>query len=643
MEDIKIIHDNNIEEIILINYFTSLVEKSNKEKGEFILENDILKIKWENNLYEEYIKEDNLNDELYVYKQLIDENIETINIIHDDWIDDCIIKNNIIYRSIDKDEFGKYKYINNLLIIYWEKWNYEIFYLINNNSYKLLQPFIKIHHTDWIDICYLTDENIGRKSNENELGTYLFESNKLIINWKDWNPDTFIKLDNEYYHENLIKNIIIIDKNYILINNKLYDQFIFIANIEFNDNDNNKVIIKWINNNIYEEYFYQYQKDNSIKFFTNQILNIILVKDNYLNYTLHFLDNEIKSIYKKGKIILFNDIENSILINWENSDESEKYILINDKYYYSNYLELNNKNVLIITEKDKINVKLNIFDNYFITENNLKIYFLKYQNIFYILDQSNIKKFYLDNFLNNYLLIIESIFNKININDSLNGITDIDSYLYSSNSLKILHNNLFFNQYSNKNINNPININNYIKIYENLIFIINLDNLNHLENVLESIPKISNILINLKFEYNIESLINNYTNLIITKSYNNINYFILKNIVDEILIEEKINNCNIFYINNDNNIDCNIIDLPNYKNNTLYYNNSSKYIIQNNNFLYDLIFLTTNYIEIIIIFIFFYLFQKYLYDICNNNFIINSDLLYKLMENKFDKLVYSLT
>ena len=55
MEDIKIIYNNNVEEIILINYFTSIVEKNNKEKGEFFIENDILKIKWENNIYEEYI------------------------------------------------------------------------------------------------------------------------------------------------------------------------------------------------------------------------------------------------------------------------------------------------------------------------------------------------------------------------------------------------------------------------------------------------------------------------------------------------------------------------------------------------------------------------------------------------------------
>jgi len=48
MEDVKLIYPK-YEEIILINYFTSVVLKKNNEKGTFIFENDILKINWNKN------------------------------------------------------------------------------------------------------------------------------------------------------------------------------------------------------------------------------------------------------------------------------------------------------------------------------------------------------------------------------------------------------------------------------------------------------------------------------------------------------------------------------------------------------------------------------------------------------------------
>jgi len=495
MEDIKIIYDNNIEEIILINYFTSIVEKNNKERGEFLLENDILKIKWENDLYQEFIKnDDDINDEVYVYNEISNNNnLLTdqvyIHIIHNEWSDNCIIKNNIIYRN--KDEFGKFKYINNLLIIYWEKWNYEIFFN-DNDIYKLINLSIKLNHSDWNDKCIIKEEYIYRGSNENEFGTYIYDYNKIIINWNNWNPDIFIKLNEEYYHENLIKYIEINNIDYIIYNNNIYDNNINIANIDFKDN--NKCIINWNNNDIPEEYYYQMnnnEKNNYIKTYKNNYKEIILLKENESIYIINLITNEIKSEYEIG-IFKFDELENNLIINWKNNSNTEIYKLVEDKYYYKDYLELKDLNIILISENEKMNVKINFFENYFITDKNIKIKFIISNNIYYIIINNILNKFYLYKVFDTNLLIIENIFLKKNsINN--NNITDLDSYIDtlqninkpSSNLFKILYNNLLLksdNIHSDNNYNNPIN--NYIKIYDNLIFIINLDNLDNLDKIL---------------------------------------------------------------------------------------------------------------------------------------------------------------
>lgn len=654
MEDIKIIHDNNIEEIILINYFTSIVEKNNKERGEFLLENDILKIKWENDLYQEFIKNDDINDEIYIYTEISNNNNnelltdqEYIHILHNKWSDNCIIKNDIIYRN--KDEFGKCKYINNLLIIYWEKWNYEIFFN-DNDIYKLINLSVKLNHIDWNDQCLIKEEYIYRGSNENEFGTYIYDYNKLIINWNNWDPDIFIKLDEEYYHENLIKYIEIDNIKYIIYNNNIYDNSYdnnIIADIDIKDR--NICAIHWNNNDISEEYYCQNFNEKNIKIYKNNYKEIILLKDNESICIINLINNEIKSDYKIG-IFNFDELENILSIDWNNDSNTETYKLVDDKYYYKDYLELNDLNIILISENEKMNVKINFFENYFITDKNIKIKFITSNNIYYTVINNALNKFYLYKVYDIYLLVIENIFLKKNSTNN-NNITDIDSYISTlqninkplSNLFKILFNNFSLknnNIHSNNHYNNPIN--NYIKIYDNLIFIINLDNLDNLDNILEYLPKISNIIINLKDDYNIDLLKDKYKNLIITRSFNTKNYYILKYIADNILIKiDFIDNFNIFYITNDNKVEENIIDLPNYNNNLnrnyIYYNNSKKYLNQKNNYLFNIFLLSTNYYEKIIILIFYYFLHKSIFDLCNDNFILNSNLLYKLLDNNFDK------
>ena len=151
MEDIKIRYPQN-EEIILINYFTNDVVRNNNEKGKFFINNNILKIKWDNNIEENFMKVDkSLHDDLQIYSLILDENSKImindinediqineetqINVIHKSWNDYCIINKstNILYRLSYSDEYGKYEINGNKLIIYWEKWNSEVF-IFNNEA-----------------------------------------------------------------------------------------------------------------------------------------------------------------------------------------------------------------------------------------------------------------------------------------------------------------------------------------------------------------------------------------------------------------------------------------------------------------------------------------------------------------------------
>ena len=640
MEDIKLIYDNNNEEIIIINYFTSLVEKKNKEKGEFIIENNILKINWENKIFQEFIKnEDQNNDEIYVYNQIsaneFNNESEYIYINHLNWNDKCIIKKDKIYRLTNENEIGKYRFIDNLLIIYWENWDYEIF-LIHNNIYKFINLNFKVYHPDWVDFCFLKEDLIIRKNNENEYGSYKLDLNSLIINWHNWEPDLFIKLNNDYIHEKLIKYIEYNNLKYICYENKLFENFNEVGFIYYKDN--NIITIDWLNNESVN-YYYQIYKNNLIKLFNNINNEIILVKDYEIKININLLTFEVIDNRRKG-IFSFEDKQNKLIINWENENNIEKYICLDNKYYIDEYYELNNKEIILIYDNQKINLKINIFENYFFTEDKIKIPYLKCNDIYFLILNNNINKFHLKNIYNQNLLVNENLYFKLK--NIKNNNYDFESYIdllnnlkKSTSSLYILYDN--FNK-NNKSIDSLIN---YTKIYENLIFIINIELSDNLDDILEHIPKKSNIIINLKKDIDIKFLKNNFKNLIITRSYNLNNFYIIKNLLDILLNNKYLNNnnYNIFYINNNNLIEENLLDISNYKNKTIYYNYKKRYLNHEYNYLYDLLFLTNNYNEIIIIFIFYYILYKNIYDLFNSNFIVNLELLIKLVDNKFNKYI----
>jgi hypothetical protein len=286
--------------------------------------------------------------------------------------------------------------------------------------------------------------------------------------------------------------------------------------------------------------------------------------------------------------------------------------------------------------ESRIYLKINIFENYFITEDNIKINYLKLNNVFYININNCIKKFYIKYIFETYLLILETIYFKTNILN-LENITNIDSYISvlnninkSTETINIIYNNFKF----------EIDDNIFKSIYNDLIFILNVDSEKILNKILTFIPKSSHIIINLKFNMDVDLLINNYKNLIITKSYNIIDYYTIKYIYENIIPDDNCNIYKIFYINKDDDIENNIIDIQKYIKNTIFYNNIKKNVFEKDNYLYNLLFFTLSFNELILIFIFYYFLNKNIYNFFDNNFITDSNLLKKILDDKFNKYVY---
>lgn len=116
--------------------------------------------------------------------------------------------------------------------------------------------------------------------------------------------------------------------------------------------------------------------------------------------------------------------------------------MIDNKYYYKDYLKINDKNIQLINNKynnDHNNLyKINYFYNYLYNDS-LKIYFLEKNNKFYFLENDLIKCYYLDITENNdYLLIIEEIYNKIFVDDN---IFNVDIYREFNKDLDYMNNN----------------------------------------------------------------------------------------------------------------------------------------------------------------------------------------------------------
>jgi hypothetical protein len=547
-----------------------------------------------------------INSKIYILNEnnIYIEMPNNFNIKHDKWEDVIVLNNNTkeMYR-VSNNEKGKFEINNNILNIFWDNWGTESFIEINNIYY--LFNYINIHHNHWSEKCIIENDLIIRSSNKNEFGKFLFDNDKLIIYWEKWNEETFYKVDNEYYYKDLVKN-----------------QFL-----------EKKIILK----------------KRSEK-------EVILLDDNII---INHFNN------KKGTYILDN--LNTLTILWDEKNTSDIYILINNKYYYKDYIDNNEKDYILVNNEylnDKFashKVKLDYFSNK-LKLNNIYYAFFQKNKIFYVFDTSDkvdeyeslkIYNLYIINNIN--YLIINDLYLKIkdhrvnlnifktynpkfkNLDDNQlfinllfnsHQIFSIESFIYKNYffNLEGYKNNNYLQNYEESIIhwynNNKLaslffysndieiiydNIDLRKKYYLDNIFIINLNNDNDLKKVFDNIPKKSNIILNFNFnthnfvdnKYNIyeKFIINNFNNLIITKSYNKSSCDVIK------FINKILNKNNFEYIFYIKDLISDIINLD---------------------FRLDLkVYSKVDLIEIII---YKYLLDK-IFNLYNNNLILNSDFL----------------
>ena len=466
--------------------------------------------------------------------------------------------------------------------------------------------------------------------NKTETGRYNFKNDILDIYWDNLTVKYSYKFINDKYYNleylEMEKNIfILIDKN-----------------------KNTEVKINYFNNYLYfDDVKYTFIKDN-YKFY--------IFKDNRINYyILQMIEFEYNEIYY---ILINNEIYNCI-------DNDFNYLIYRE---FNPDLENLKKNIELylhwinngIHENRIYSIKSfmnkNIFFNFnkyshsIITHNDIDIilHFNKNKLTNSIYHNDNIEIIY-----NNLLLKDELHINQNNGNinnyDNDNEIREwiiIDEYKYEyeyENNI-YLKSNLFHINYFEEYYKNIINI----------LFIINIENINDLEKILLIIPINLNIIINInidKFNNNdisfiFNNFVLNFKKIIFIKSKNQPKYYIIEYIYKKI-IKNKINFFEkIIYINNylitiDDILN---IDLNRINNNKLLLINDNKimYYYKDINYLYYLLNYAISKIDLIQIIIFYYIIKKNIYDLFNNNFIINIHLFKKIMKNIFSKKICKL-
>lgn len=353
-----------------------------------------------------------------------------INIYHNDWYGECIIfdKNKIIRKDIENEE-GKYIINKNKLIIYWEKWDDDIFYtndylnyyLYDNIQSKFSEIFLLDKNKQFkciIDFKSLVINIDKTKLNINLEKDYLFvkENNYKIIKYKKISNYFYVKyLDyNKYF---LLDIFYETNKKYLFNKNNL----IFYDVNNLNDYgkykiDNNLLKLHYNDEkiiNFYTNSFYQEVKNyNNVKvlkpnsiFYDNKVLfsnislcnnQIILTSIYYLYHPWNF--DELKINIKNNKIIkknnfLYENYESCSMIildlQYVNNNE-EISIKYKDKTYEINLTQLN-------LEKNNIYCMTLFKDDYQLLDKYLEYYsmlgvdsFLIYYND--IIDDELIKK-----------------------------------------------------------------------------------------------------------------------------------------------------------------------------------------------------------------------------------------------------------
>ena len=283
-------------------------------------------------------------------------NLDNIYIIHNDWNEICYLENNKIFRKYNNNneniEYGKYNIKNNKLIINWEKWDTEKFYLYLENYNKISNIKIYLYSTIYYDLykkIYILDKNIYTKVflNKNSNNFYIYHNNRIIYsNYAEFKKNNIIIYSGKYQYNN---NILILKNNnnikkYKNLQNNNYIEIYNYENIFFEIN----CINKYYNNNII------FNKIN------NKFYNISNFKNNGI-YKFYNYENIIsEKIMIELKMNIEKNIKNKVKLYWNNNSEKifdlkienkiilikPKCIFLNDKVLFSNISLCKNKIIL---------------------------------------------------------------------------------------------------------------------------------------------------------------------------------------------------------------------------------------------------------------------------------------------------------
>ena len=634
-------YQNNDNQNILINYFEEIYveneswndicilnketkylyrKSNNEEDGYFEKDDNKIIIKWTKWNPEQFICYNG------IYKKFLNE----VFIHHKDWNEPCIINDKYIYKKNNYNEKGTYLLKDYELTIYWENWDSELFYLIDTLYY----------HNNYIYNVEIMDEYIiSYERNIDKVNTNLPKN--FLLN--TYTNKVYDIMNNTL--QNTINNILYIG-NYIIVESKII------------------ITINTISKDIILEYYIFFEENQIIKLYKNLNKNIILYKNYKQNATIYSNTNRIEcnDIDLKGTYC-FLENDNKLHINW--TEYIETYILYDNLYILSDYYTLYNQDIYLFINNNYTIFKINLLESY-LYKNNIKLKFIYDNNIFYILYENTNNKYYLNVIDNYYILSIYNInidiykvFNNCN-NDILEiykemneeKIHSIETFYKRYKYNNIEQNNIKYNNIEQNNIKyNNIEQNNIINWYTNNLnnnifqsnldyieycyipdsfnnkdknlYIINLKDNNYIENIVDNIPKISNIII----IYNINKITNlqifdylvflkkYFKHTIIIKTNQEFNnykliQYIFNNLDNNIL--ESINKI-IYVVDNIPNFDDIVLNINNYNNNDFY-------LISKKQYINNIYFTEEEYsiYEMIIIIILTYLFN---FNLLNNSLI----------------------
>jgi hypothetical protein len=358
-----------------------------------------------------------------------------IYIKHNDWEGNCYFKNNKIYRCDQDDECGNYDIFNNILTIYWEKWEHNTFLSFIDNSYYYSK---ELYYEKYNEYTFIDNNNIFKiflDKNSTEFlyflknkitGNYNIEDdiiklihNDIIKKYKNYNSNYYI-LEDDFNRFFELKIDDIIEEKYIF--NKISKKFYSINNID------NHGIYKIINNSISMTW------NNGVNktFFTNKYLsksnkNIILIKPKriIINNKLIFSNislckNKIilTSIHYKENSIDFNEID----LRLEDYKIVDKIIYDNDDYESCATIILSLESIY-----DTVNLKIkykNIFTKITLNQLNIEKHYISAMTLFK--DDIDLLKRYLKYYLNMGVKLFFLYYNKKVDHNILNKIINLN-------------------------------------------------------------------------------------------------------------------------------------------------------------------------------------------------------------------------